>query len=83
MIAAALLILIAAYLVCGLLAAVPIVFVGVNRIDPHALHGSWGFRLLIVPGTMLFWPLLVCRWLRGARSAPEERNAHRNLVAKS
>lgn len=65
------------YLAAGLLFAVPFVLTGVKRIDPHAAHGSWGFRVLIIPGTMFLWPLLARRWLRGVHEPPEERNAHR------
>jgi hypothetical protein len=77
MIAAILLILPGAYLACGFVFAVPFVLFGVQSIDPHALHGSWGFRLLILPGTMAFWPLLLRRWLKGIHEPPEERNPHR------
>jgi membrane protein implicated in regulation of membrane protease activity len=80
MIAAALLILTGIYLVCGFLFAVAFVLLGVKRIDPHAAHGSWGFRLLIFPGTMAFWPLLLRRWLKGISEPPEERNAHRQAA---
>jgi hypothetical protein len=80
MIAAVFLILLAVYLVCGLIAAIPFALVGVKKIDPHAAHGSWGFRLLIIPGTMIFWPVLLRRWARGVRSPPEECNAHRKLA---
>ena len=65
------------YLGIGLVFAIPFVLAGVQRIDPHARHGSWGFRLLIVPGTMALWPLLLCRWVKGASVPPEEPNAHR------
>ena len=65
------------YLLCGILFAIPFVLVGVARIDPHAAHGSWGFRILITPGTILLWPLLAGRWVRGVKAPPEERNAHR------
>ena len=82
MIAAAFLILTAACLLCGLLFAIPFVFFGVKKIDPHAAHGSWGFRLLIIPGTLAFWPLLLRRWLKGIHEPPEECNAHR-IAAKS
>ena len=78
MIAAALLILLGLYLAGGFLFAVPFVFIGVKKIDPHAAHGSWGFRLLIFPGTLAFWPLLLRRWLKGISEPPEERNAHRD-----
>ena len=67
----------AAYLACGFLFAIPFALVGVKRIDPHAAHGTWGFRLLIIPGTVFLWPLLAKRWLSGAHEPPEESNAHR------
>jgi hypothetical protein len=77
MITAAFLILLAAYLGCGLVFAIPFALVGVKRIDPHAAHGSWGFRLLVIPGTMAFWPLLLRRWLGGTHEPPEECTPHR------
>ena len=77
MIAAVFLILLGAYLACGLVFAIPFALVGVKKIDPHAAHGSWGFRLLVIPGTMAFWPLLLRRWLGGVEKPPEERSAHR------
>jgi hypothetical protein len=83
MIAAALLLILGIYLVCGLVFAVAFVLVGVKRIDSHALHGSWGFRLLIFPGAAALWPLLLKRWASGTREPPEECNAHRRLASTS
>ncbi|HEX4349992.1 MAG TPA: hypothetical protein VH251_06385 [Verrucomicrobiae bacterium] len=80
MIAAILLTLLGIYLACGLLFAVPFAFLGVKAIDPHAAHGSWGFRLLMVPGAAALWPLLMKRWLRGIHQPPEESTAHRRLA---
>jgi hypothetical protein len=82
MIAAMFLIVAGVYLGCGLLFAIPFAWGGVKKIDPHAAHGSWGFRLLIIPGTMAFWPLLLKRWLGGVKEPPEECNAHRRLAMK-
>ena len=82
MIFAVFLIFLGAYLVCGLVFAIPFVLVGVKKIDPHAAHGSWGFRLLVIPGTMAFWPLLLRRWGTGAKEPPEECNAHRRTARK-
>jgi len=80
MIAAAFLILVGTYLACGLLFAIPFALTGVKKIDPQATHGSWGFRLLIIPGTMAFWPLLLKRWISDAHEPPEECNAHRKAA---
>ena len=80
MIAAIFLILVAAYMACGLVFAIPFALVGVKKIDPHAAHGSWGFRVLIIPGAMAFWPLLLRRWVTGVKEPPEECNAHRRLA---
>lgn len=77
---AALLILGGVYLVCGLVFAVPFVLLGVKRIDPHAAQGSWGFQLVIFPGVMAFWPLLLRRWAKGVTEPPEENNTHRRLA---
>ncbi|HEY4952393.1 MAG TPA: hypothetical protein VII71_03300 [Verrucomicrobiae bacterium] len=79
-IAAAFLILLAIYLACGFLFAIPFVFIGVKKIDPHATNGFWGFRLLIFPGAMTFWPMLLRRWRKGIQKPPEERNAHRQAA---
>lgn len=80
MIAAVFLIGLGVYLACGLVFAIPFALAGVKRIDPHAAHGSWGFRLLIIPGTMAFWPLLLKRWASGVHEPPEECNAHRKAA---
>jgi len=82
MIVAVFLILLGAYLACGLVFAIPFALVGVKRIDPRAAHGSWGFRLLVIPGTMAFWPLLLLRWATGVKEPPEECNAHRRAARK-
>ncbi len=71
------LILISVYLLLGLGFAVPFVVAGVGKIDPHAARGTWGFRVLILPGTVFLWPLLAWRLIRGVHEPPEERTAHR------
>lgn len=82
MIVALCLILLAVYLLCGCVFAVPFSWVGVGKIDPHAIKGSWGFRLLIIPGTIMLWPLLARRWFAGVHEPPEENNAHRCAARK-
>ncbi len=77
MIASVFLIAAGIYLTCGVIFAIAFVLVGVKQVDPHAAHATWGFRVLIVPGCSLLWPLLAQRWLRGVRGPPEERSPHR------
>lgn len=69
--------ILAAYASAGLAFAVTFVTVGVARVDPQARGASPGFRIVIVPGVMLLWPLLAWRWASGATTPPEEWNAHR------
>ena len=47
----------------GLAVAALFIVFGLNRIDPSA-HGSYLFRVLIVPGIVLIWPLVLLRWAR-------------------
>jgi hypothetical protein len=57
----------AGYLAAGALFAVPFARRWSGRLDPVAAHGTPGFRLLIVPGAILLWPLLLLRVIRGQR----------------
>ena len=65
------------YLLLGVVFAVPFVLKGVNRLEPSAAQGTRGFRLLILPGAIALWPLLLRRWLAASGQQPEERSAHR------
>ena len=69
------------YLLVGFMVAVPFAFLGAKKIDPSAAAGTWGFKVLIIPGTAVFWPYLLMRWVKGS-PPPEECSAHRR-AAKS
>jgi hypothetical protein len=68
-----------AYAAAGLLFAAPFLFRGAQRVDPHLAASPVAVRLLILPGVVIFWPLLGWRWLSG-RQAPVERNPHRRAA---
>jgi hypothetical protein len=74
--------LLGVYAALGLVFAVAFVTRGVGRVDPAAREGTWGFRLLIVPGTVALWPLLARRWLGGVAAPPAEKNPHRGAAAR-
>ena len=65
------------YFAIGFSFAIAFIAIGVKRLDPNASGSGIGFRLLILPGSTAFWPLLLRRWIRGDRDVPEERNPHR------
>ena len=67
------------YLLAGVLFGIPFVLRGVARVDPVARKGTWGFRLVVLPGVIALWPLLLWRWV-GGRQPPRERNAHRDAA---
>ena len=58
------LIIVAIYLLAGLVFAIPFILKGVTKIDEGAHGSKWGFRIIIIPGTIVFWPFLLKRWLK-------------------
>ena len=58
----------AIYALIGALFALPFAMRGAGRIDPAAAEGTPGFRILVLPGTVAFWPILAWRWFRAASS---------------
>jgi hypothetical protein len=65
------------YMTLGVVFAVAFVCAGVRRIDSQAVGTGAGFRILIFPGSVAFWPLLLRRWTKGSTELPMERNPHR------
>lgn len=54
------------YAAIGALFGIAFVIAGIGRIDPVAKDSTLGFRLIVLPGAALLWPLLLKRWF-GAR----------------
>jgi hypothetical protein len=74
--------IVAAYMAAGAVFAAAFAIRGAARLDPAARGGTWGFRILILPGAAALWPLLALRWARGGGRPPEERNAHRDAARR-
>lgn len=68
------------YVAAGLVFAMSFLAIGAVRVDPHLAGSPRVVRLLILPGVVIFWPLLTWRWLAG-RQAPAEHNPHRRAAA--
>ncbi len=64
---------IAAYLVAGFVFAVPFVIRGVTRIDEAAVGTGWGFRLIILPGSIIFWPFLLSKWMKSSKQKEHDQ----------
>jgi hypothetical protein len=70
------------YALIGAVFAVAFIVRGVDVIDPMARGAGWGFRVLILPGSVLFWPLLLVRWAAGSMAPPVETTAHRRRARR-
>jgi len=56
--------IVAVYLALGFLFMIPFVIKGVDRIDENAHGSSIGFRMIIIPGVIVFWIVLLKKWLK-------------------
>ena len=62
------LIIVAIYLACGFVFAIPFVIKGSQRIDEGAHGSTWGFKIIIIPATIIFWPLLLKKWIAATKN---------------
>ncbi len=53
------------YLAAGAAVGVAFVLGGVTRVQPAPVTA--GARILLLPGSIIFWPLIVVRWIKGGR----------------
>jgi hypothetical protein len=56
-------IVITVYVVAGIIFTIFFQIKGLSKID-EGVHGSTiGFRIIIIPGCIVFWPVLLRKWL--------------------
>jgi len=77
MLAQILLIIVAIYLACGFVFMIPFIIKGVDVIDEGAHGSSIGFRIIIIPGTIVFWPLLLSKWIKRKRNFMSPTELHK------
>ena len=61
--AQAVLFLAALYLGIGVIVALAFVTIGIGRAMPDAGTVTIGARILILPGSIMLWPIVLRRWL--------------------
>jgi hypothetical protein len=75
--------LVTTYTAAGMLVATVFVIRGIQVVDPMARGASLGVRLLVWPGAVAFWPLLLVRWAAGSMAPPVETTAHRRAARRA
>ena len=50
------------YLFIGLLFSIAFAFWGAKRLDTGMKQASWGIKLLLIPGGIALWPILLRKW---------------------
>lgn len=55
------------YLVLGALFTIPFLLRGIFAIDHRVKGSSWGFYIIIIPGVILLWPVLLTKWIGRAK----------------
>ena len=58
------LIIVAVYLLIGVLFVIPFLMKGLNKIDEGAHGSTIGFKIIIIPGVIVFWPVLLSKWIK-------------------
>ena len=61
------LIIVAVYLLSGLVFAIAFLLKGLTVVDEGAHGASIGFRIIIIPGVIVFWPFLLYKWRKAKK----------------
>ncbi len=56
------------YLVMGFVFAIAFLVKGIAMVDENTKGATIGFRIIILPGTIVFWPLLLKKWISASKS---------------
>jgi hypothetical protein len=51
------------YVLIGIVTAIAFLSVGVTRVFEHPAPVTIPARILLLPGAIVFWPLILVRWL--------------------
>ena len=60
-----LLIIAAVYLALGVVFVISFLMKGLMKVDEGAHGSTMGFKIIIIPGVIVFWPVLLSKWMKG------------------
>ena len=52
------------YLLLGVLFVIPFLIKGLSKVDEGTHDSTIGFKIIIIPGVIVFWPVLVSKWMK-------------------
>ncbi len=55
------------YLMCGLVFSLAFISRGLKILDEGSHGAGIGFKLIIIPGCMVFWPVLLKKWMNAKK----------------
>ena len=61
------LIIVLIYLLLGVLFVIPFLLKGLIKVDESAHGGTIGFKIIIIPGVIVFWPVLLNKWMKSGK----------------
>ena len=65
----AILMIIGLYALLGLVVGLAFVLRGVNRVDTAAGASPFIFRIMILPGCVGLWPVVLLKWIKAGKGA--------------
>jgi len=60
------LVIITIYLLTGVLFSIVFLSKGIQQVDEGSHETRMGFRLIILPGCIIFWPVLLKKWMKAS-----------------
>jgi hypothetical protein len=55
---------------------IPFIIKGVDVVDEGARGSGIGFRIIIIPGVIVFWVVLLKKWIKIKRNFMSQTNVH-------
>ena len=57
------------YLMGGIVFTILFQIKGLSKIDEGVHDSTIGFRIIIIPGCIMFWPVLLKKWIKASRNS--------------